>query len=142
MSDVLLATASNSIMVGFNVRPERKAPEVAQQEKVDIRLHTVIYELMDEMQARSVRPAGADSPAKWRWAAPKCGRFRVGQGRHRGRHRRCGRPLEQGREVRLLRDNVVIHTGRIDSLRRFKNDVQEVTARAWSAAWRWKTLQT
>jgi len=50
VSDVLLASASNSIILGFNVRPERKAVELAQQENVDIRLHTVIYDLTDEVR--------------------------------------------------------------------------------------------
>ncbi len=49
-SDVLLASASNAVIIGFNVRPERKAQELAEQEKVDIRLHSIIYELQDEMK--------------------------------------------------------------------------------------------
>ena len=49
-SDVLLATASNTIIIGFNVRPERKAAELAQQENVEIRLHSIIYELQDEIR--------------------------------------------------------------------------------------------
>ena len=49
-TDVLLASASNAIIIGFNVRPERKAQEIAEQEKVDIRLHSIIYELQDEIK--------------------------------------------------------------------------------------------
>jgi len=49
-TDVLLASASNAIIIGFNVRPERKAQELAEQEKVDIRLHSIIYELQDEIR--------------------------------------------------------------------------------------------
>ena len=58
-TDVLLASASNAIIVGFNVRPERTAQAVAEQEKVDIRLHTIIYELVDEIKKRHDRHAGA-----------------------------------------------------------------------------------
>ncbi len=58
-TDVLLASASNAIIVGFNVRPERTAQAVAEQEKVDIRLHTIIYELADEIKKRHDRHAGA-----------------------------------------------------------------------------------
>ena len=56
-SDVLLASASNAIIIGFNVRPERKAQELAEQEKVDIRLHSIIYEAAGRDQARHDRPA-------------------------------------------------------------------------------------
>jgi translation initiation factor IF-2 len=126
VSDVLLASASNSIIVGFNVRPERKAVELAQQEQVDIRLYTVIYELTDEMRKaltgllepthREVALGRAEVQQTFRVA--KVGTIAgtvVSEGR-----------LSKGAQVRLLRDNVVVYSGRIASLRRFKDDVQEV----------------
>jgi translation initiation factor IF-2 len=126
VSDVLLASASNSIIVGFNVRPERKAVDLAAQEQVDIRLHTIIYELMDEMRKaltgllepthREVSVGRAEVRQTFRVA--KVGSIAgslVSEGR-----------LAKDASVRLLRDNVVVYKGRIASLRRFKDDVQEV----------------
>ena len=71
-SDVLLASASNAIIIGFNVRPERKAQELAEQEKVDIRLHSIIYELQDEIKRAMTRPAGTNVQGDATRAAPKC----------------------------------------------------------------------
>ena len=70
-SDVLLASASNAIIIGFNVRPERKAQELAEQEKVDIRLHSIIYELQDEMK-KAMTGCSSRPSRKPIWAARKC----------------------------------------------------------------------
>ncbi|MBI4465746.1 MAG: translation initiation factor IF-2, partial [Acidobacteria bacterium] len=120
VSDVLLASASNSIILGFNVRPERKAVELAQQEKVQIRLYTVIYDVMDEMKKAMV---GLLEPIEREVA--------IGKGEVREVFRIskvgivAGLQVSEGRltracSVRLLRDNVVVYEGRIASLRRFK----------------------
>ena len=69
-SDVLLASASNAIIIGFNVRPERKAQELAEQEKVDIRLHSIIYELQDEIK-RAMTGLLDPTFKETTWAAPK-----------------------------------------------------------------------
>jgi translation initiation factor IF-2 len=126
VSDVLLASASNSVIVGFNVRPERKAAELAQQEQVDIRLHTVIYDLVDEMKKALV---GLLEPTHKEIAlgrAEVLQTFRVAKvGTVAGTQVSEGR-LTKNASVRLLRDNVVVYQGRISSLRRFKDDVQEV----------------
>ena len=126
VSDVLLASASNSIIVGFSVRPERKAAELAQQEQVDIRLHTIIYELMDEMRKALM---GLLEPTHREIAlgrAEVLQTFRVAKvGTIAGTQVAEGR-LTKDASVRLLRDNVVVYKGRISSLRRFKDDVQEV----------------
>jgi translation initiation factor IF-2 len=126
VSDVLLASASNSIIVGFNVRPERKASELAQQEQVDIRLHTVIYDLTDEMRKALT---GLLEPTQREVALGRAEvrqTFRVAKvGNVAGSVVSDGR-LTKGCSVRLLRDNVVVYQGRIASLRRFKDDVQEV----------------
>ena len=126
ISDVLLASASNSIVVGFNVRPERKATELAQQEKVDIRLHTVIYNVTDEMKKAML---GLLEPTHREIAMGKAEvrqTFRVAKiGVVAGSQVSEGR-LTRDASIRLLRDNVVIHEGRIASLRRFKEDVSEV----------------
>ena len=126
ISDVLLASASNSIIIGFNVRPERKASELALQEDVEIRLHTVIYEVMDEMKKAML---GLLEPTFKETVVGKAAvlqTFRVAKvGTVAGTMVSDGR-LARGSSVRLLRDNVVIHTGKISTLRRFKDDVNEV----------------
>ncbi|MBI4458634.1 MAG: translation initiation factor IF-2 [Acidobacteria bacterium] len=126
ISDVLLASASNSIIIGFSVRPERKAVELAQQENVDIRLHTIIYEVVDEIKKAMT---GLLEPVHREIAIGKAEvrqTFRVSKvGMVAGSVVAEGR-LTRGCSVRLLRDNVVVHEGRVASLRRFKDDVQEV----------------
>jgi translation initiation factor IF-2 len=125
-TDVLLASASNAVVIGFNVRPERNAAQLAEQEKVDIRLHTIIYELTDEIKRamsgllepvyREVHVGRADVRETFRIS--KVGTVAgclVAEG-----------VLQRSSKVRVLRDNVVIYTGRISSLKRFKDDASEV----------------
>jgi len=125
-TDVLLASASNAVIVAFNVRPERKASELAQREGVDIRLHTIIYELLDELK-KAV--SGLLSPVikeTYLGRAEIRDTFRVkGVGMIAGCSVQDG-ILKRDADVRVLRDNVVIYTGRISSLRRFKEDANEV----------------
>ena len=89
-SDVQLAAASNAIIIGFNVRPERGAAAAAEQEKVDIRMHTIIYELMDEMKKAMT---GLLAPVFKESLSGPCGNSRGVQG-HEGRH--GGRLLRAG----------------------------------------------
>jgi translation initiation factor IF-2 len=127
-SDVLLASASNAIIIGFNVRPDRNAGEVAEREEVDVRLHSVIYNVTDEIKKgmeglleptmKEVRIGTAEVREVFK--VPKVGAIAG-----------ClvveGRITRQGdTQARLLRDNVVVHEGKIGSLRRFKDDVSEV----------------
>jgi translation initiation factor IF-2 len=125
-TDVLLASASNAVIVAFNVRPERKASDLAQREGVDIRLHTIIYELLDELK-KAV--SGLLSPVikeTYLGRAEVRDTFRVkGVGMIAGCSVQDGM-LKRDADVRVLRDNVVIYTGRISSLRRFKEDANEV----------------
>src|SRR5271155_1263534 len=127
-TDVLLASASNAIVVAFNVRPERKASELAQREGVDIRPYSIIYELQDELK-KAV--AGLLSPIikeTYLGRAEVRDTFRVkGVGMIAGCSVQDG-ILKRDADVRVLRDNVVIYTGKISSLRRFKEDVNEVRA--------------
>jgi len=126
VSDVLLASASNSIIIGFNVRPEKKAVELAQQETVDIRLHSIIYNVTDEMKKAMV---GILEPTHREIVIGKADvlqTFRVAKvGTIAGVMVSEGR-MTSNSMARLLRDNVVIHEGKISSLRRFKDDVSEV----------------
>jgi translation initiation factor IF-2 len=125
-SDVLLASASNAIIIGFNVRPERNAASLAEQEKVDIRLHTIIYNLTDEIKRAM---SGMLEPAfreVYKGRAEVRDTFRVTKvGTVAGCVVQDG-VLTRDSEVRILRDNVVIYTGKIGSLRRFKDDASEV----------------
>jgi translation initiation factor IF-2 len=125
-SDVLLATASNAIIVGFNVRPERKAEELAELEKVDIRLHTIIYEVTDEVKRALTGLLEPTTREVAMGRAEVRQTFRISKvGNVAGCYVQEGRITRQC-EARLVRDSVVIHTGKIGSLRRFKDDASEV----------------
>jgi translation initiation factor IF-2 len=127
-SDVLLASASNAIIIGFNVRPERNAANLAEQEKVDIRLHTIIYNLTDEIK---LAMTGLLSPVYkeiYKGKADVREVFRVTKvGMVAGCFVSEG-SITRECQLRLLRDNIVVFTGKIGSLRRFKDDVSEVRA--------------
>ena len=125
-TDVLLASASNAIIVGFNVRPERTAQAVAEQEKVDIRLHTIIYELADEIKKAMTGMLEPVFKEVYKGRAQVREVFRISKvGTVAGCMVNDG-TITRDSQVRLLRDNVVIHTGKIEGLKRFKNDAREV----------------
>jgi translation initiation factor IF-2 len=125
-SDVLLASASNAIIIGFNVRPERKAQELAEQEKVDIRLHSIIYELQDEIKRAMTGMLEPVFRETYQGRAEVRDTFRVPKvGTIAGCYVQDG-VIKRDSQVRLLRDNVVIFTGKVGSLRRFKDDASEV----------------
>jgi translation initiation factor IF-2 len=125
-SDVLLASASNAIIIGFNVRPERKGQDLAEQEKVDIRLHSIIYELQDEIKRAMTGLLDPTIKEVYQGRAQVKETFRIPKvGTIAGCTVTDG-TIKRDSEVRLLRDNVVVHTGKIGSLRRFKDDVSEV----------------
>jgi translation initiation factor IF-2 len=125
-TDVQLASASDAIIIGFNVRPDKKATEAAHQEKVDIRLHTIIYELTDEIKKAMVGMLDPVFKEVHQGRADVKETFRITKvGTVAGCVVAEG-TIHRSDEVRLLRDNVVIHTGRIDALKRFKNDASEV----------------
>ena len=125
-SDVLLASASNAIIIGFNVRPERNAAALAEQEKVDIRLHTIIYNLTDEMKRAMTGLLEPVFKEVYKGKAEVRETFRISKvGAVAGCLVQDG-AITRDSEVRLLRDNVVVYTGKVGSLRRFKDDVGEV----------------
>ncbi len=127
-SDVLLASASSAIIVGFNVRPERNATALAEQEKVDIRLHTIIYELNDEMKRAMTGMLEPVYKEVYQGRVEIREVFRISKvGNVAGCYVLDGF-IKRDSQIRLLRDNVVVHTGRIDTLKRFKNDASEVKA--------------
>jgi translation initiation factor IF-2 len=125
-SDVLLASASNAIIIGFNVRPERKAQELAEQEKVDIRLHSIIYELQDEIKRAMTGLLEPTLKEVYQGRAQVKETFRIPKvGTIAGCTVTDG-TIKRDSEVRLLRDNAVVFTGKVGSLRRFKDDASEV----------------
>jgi translation initiation factor IF-2 len=125
-SDVLLASASNAIIIGFNVRPERKAQELAEQEKVDIRLHSIIYEVQDEIKKAMTGLLDAIIKETYLGRAEVRDTFRVPKVGVIAGCMVIDGVVKRDSEVRLLRDNVVVFKGKVGSVRRFKEDVSEV----------------
>ena len=127
-SDVMLATTSNAIIVGFNVRPDSNAKDTAARNKVDMRMYRVIYDCINEIET-----------AMKGMLAPKFKEVELGQAEVRNVFRITGvgmvagcyvtdGKMQRGANMRLLRDNVVIYDGSIASLQRFKDSVKEVAA--------------
>ena len=125
-TDVLLASASNAIVIGFSVRPERKAQELAEQEKVDIRLHSIIYELQDEIKRAMSGLLEPTFKENYQGRAEVLETFRIPKVGTVAGCRVADGLIKRDSEVRLLRDNVVIFKGKVGSLRRFKEDAAEV----------------
>ncbi len=126
INDVLLASASGAIIVGFNVRPEKKAADEAEKQGVEIRLHTVIYNVTDEIVAamEGLLDPTLKEVAKGR--AEVRNTFKVPKfGIVAGCYVTEG-SIARNSNLRLLRDNRVIYEGKVGSLRRFKDDVSEV----------------
>ncbi len=124
--DVMLASASNAVIIGFNVRPDPMAKRIAEKESVDIRLYRIIYEIIDDVQKamegmlapeyKEVIAGRAEIRVVYK--VPKVGNIAgcyVLEGK-----------INRNSSVRLIRDNIVIHDGKIDSLKRFKDDAREV----------------
>jgi translation initiation factor IF-2 len=125
-SDVILASASNAIVIGFNVRPEPSAKSVAEHEGVEIRLYTVIYDIADEIQQAMLGLLEPTIKEVYMGRAEVRETFRVPKvGTVAGSYVQEG-SISRSSELRLLRDNVVVYVGKLGSLRRFKEDVSEV----------------
>ncbi|MGH9486287.1 MAG: translation initiation factor IF-2, partial [Terriglobales bacterium] len=127
-SDILLASASRAVVIGFNVRPERKAVDLAEQESVDIRLHSIIYEITGEIQKAMhglLEPTFKETvlgraEVQKTFRIPKIGTIAgclVREGK-----------LVRDAQARVIRDGVVVYTSKLQSLRRFKEDAGEVRA--------------
>jgi translation initiation factor IF-2 len=126
-TDVLLASASNAIIIGFNVRPERKAQELADQEKVDIRLHSIIYELQDEIKRAMTGLLEPTIKETYQGRAEVRETFRIPKVGTIAGCTVIDGLIKRDSEVRLLRDNTVVFKGKVGSLRRFKDDASQVT---------------
>ena len=125
-NDVMLASASNAIIIGFAVRPERTARELSESEQVDVRLYTVIYDLVDDIRKAMVglldpvfkEEELGHAEVREIFKVPKIGAIA-------GCHVIDG-VIERSAKARLLRDHVVVYEGELASLRRFKDDASEV----------------
>src|SRR5438093_8930941 len=125
-TDVLLASASNAIIIGFSVRPERKAQELADAEGVEIRQYTVIYNVANDIKNAMIGMLEYTTREKYLGRAEVRETFRVPKfGLVAGSYILDG-IVRRNSDVRLLRDSIVIHEGKIISLRRLKEDVAEV----------------
>ncbi len=126
-SNVLLATASNAIIIGFNVRPERKAAELAQQENVEIRIHSIIYELQDEIRLAMMGLLEPTFKESYLGRAEVLNIFRIPKvGTIAGCRVQDG-VIRRDAEVKVMRDGEQVFKGKVGSLKRFKDDAREVT---------------
>jgi len=125
-NDILLASASDAIVVGFNVRPERSAGELAEKEGIDVRLYTVIYNLVDEIKLAMTGLLDPKFQEVFQGRAEVRNTFKVPKAGVIAGCMVTEGVIPRSASVRLLRDNRVILEGKISSLRHFKNDVAEV----------------
>ncbi len=125
-SDTLLASTANAIIVGFNVRPDNNARDMAEREKIDIRLYRVIYQAIEDVEAAMKGMLAPKFKEVLLGHASVRQTFKVsGVGTIAGSYVTDGK-IARNAQIRLLRDNIVIHEGKIDSLKRFKDDAKEV----------------
>jgi translation initiation factor IF-2 len=126
-SDILLASASNAIVIGFNVRPERKAADIAEQEGVEIRLHSIIYELQDEIKKAMLGLLEPTIKENYVGRAQVLNIFRIPKVGTIAGCRVVDGSIKRDAEVRLMRDGEQVFKGKLSSLKRFKDDAREVT---------------
>ena len=127
-SDVILASASNAIVIGFNVRPDNQAKATAEQENVDIRLYRVIYNAIEDIEAALKGMLEPEFREKVIGHAEVRQTYKVsGVGTIIGGYVNDGQ-ITRSCKARLIRDNVVLYDGELGSLKRFKDDVKEVNA--------------
>ena len=125
-SDILLASASNAVVIGFNVRPERKSQELADRENVEIRLHSIIYELQDEMTKAMYGLLEPVFKENYAGRAQVMNVFKITKvGQIAGCQVTDGL-IRRDAQVRVVREGAEVWRGRIGSLKRFKDDVPEV----------------
>ncbi len=126
-SDINLAAASNAIVVGFNVRPNAEARALAEREGVDIRTYRVIYQLTEDIQQALIGMLAPEKVEEVLGEVEVRQTFKVSRlGTIAGCMVTSG-AVQRGAQVRLVRDGTIIHDGRIGTLKRFQDDVREVT---------------
>jgi translation initiation factor IF-2 len=127
-SDILLASASNAIIIGFNVRPERKGADLAEQEGVEIRLHSIIYELQDEIRKAMLGLLDPVFKENYLGKAEVLNIFRIPKIGTIAGCRVTDGVLRRDADIRLSRGDEQVYKGKLGSLKRFKDDVREVTS--------------
>ena len=125
-SDILLATASDAIVVGFQVRPSAQARKLAEKEEVEIRMYSIIYDAINEVKDAMEGMLSAEIKEEIKGTAEIRETFKISKvGTIAGCMVTDG-TIERNHDVRIIRDGVVVYTGRLGSLKRFKDDVKEV----------------
>lgn len=124
-SDIMLASASNAIVIGFNVRPTNNAMEVANNEEVDVRTYRVIYNAIEDIKAAIDGMLEPEYKEVVQGRAEVREIFKIPGGVAAGIYVQNGK-ITRSSQVRILRDNIVIYEGELSSLRRFKDDVKEL----------------
>ncbi len=126
--DIMLATASNAIVIGFNVRPDVNAKRAAESEKVDVRLYSIIYKVMEEIESAMKGMLDPEFEEKVIGQAEVRTTFKVSKvGTIAGSYVTEGK-ITRDSSIRLIRQGVVVFEGEIDALKRFKDDAKEVSA--------------
>ncbi len=127
-TDILLASASNAIIIGFHVRPNSKSREIAAKEKVDVRLYSVIYDVIDDVKKALEGLLEPEFKEEVTGTALVRDVFRISKiGNIAGSYIESGKILRSDK-IRIVRDGKAIYDGRINSLKRFKDDTKEVTS--------------
>jgi len=127
-TDVMLASASNAIIIGFNVRPDVKARKHAEEESIDVRLYRVIYEAIDDVRKAMEGLLDPEYKEKYLGRAEVRATFKVPNiGIIAGSYVIDGK-MQRNTNMRVLRDGVIIYDGKLESLKRFKDDVKEVAS--------------
>ncbi len=125
-SDVMLASASNAIIVGFQVRPSMSARKLAEKEEIDIRLYSIIYDAINEIKSAMEGMLAPEIKEEIKGTAEVLTAFKITKvGTIAGCIVRDGK-ITRNSKVRLIRDGIVVYTGELESLKRFKDDVKEV----------------
>ncbi|OHW62803.1 translation initiation factor IF-2 [Andreesenia angusta] len=124
-SDIMLASASNAIVIGFNVRPTNNAMEIASSEEVDVRTYRVIYNAIEDIKAAIDGMLEPEYKEVFQGRAEVREIFKIPGGVAAGIYVQTGK-ITRASQIRILRDNIVIYEGELSSLRRFKDDVKEL----------------
>ena len=125
-SDVMLASASNAIIVGFQVRPSMSARKLAEKEEIDIRLYSIIYDAINEVKSAMEGMLAPEIKEEIKGTAEILNVFNITKvGTIAGCIVRDGK-ITRNSKVRLIRDGIVVFTGDLESLKRFKDDVKDV----------------
>jgi translation initiation factor IF-2 len=125
-SDVMLATASNAIIVGFQVRPSVGARRLAEKEEIDIRLYSIIYDAIEELKSAMEGMLSPEIKEEIVATVEVLETFKISKvGTIAGCIVREGK-IKRSSQIRLIRDGIVIYTGELGSLKRFKDDAKEV----------------